>query len=161
MSGASAVLVRPDQDQQAQAQAAAYVVEDDDAYRELLTIAVRDHCGIATVHAWCDGTAALQAFAAAAPSEQPGIVLLDFHMPGPTGLEVLRSLRALGFRGQAVVISNAASAGDRRACEDEGACVLNKPARFDELIAMLSAVVMQDEPALHVRAAPPNPMDPS
>lgn len=122
--------------------AAAYVVEDNEAYRELLTVVVQDHCGLDRVRAYGDGTSAIAAFAAASPAERPGVVLLDFHMPGPTGLAVLRSLRLLGFRGQAVVISNAASLHERQACEDEGACVLDKPARYDELIASLSAVVV-------------------
>lgn len=65
-----------------------YIVDDDDAVRASLhsLLSVRSDL---VIRSYRSG----DAFLADAEELDPGVLLLDFHMPGATGLDVLRSLR--------------------------------------------------------------------
>lgn len=65
------------------------VVDDDDALREMVGL-VLNAAGYATVFA-ADGLNAVEVFKA----EEPDLVLLDIMLPGQSGIEVCRQLRAL------------------------------------------------------------------
>ena len=65
------------------------VVDDDDALREMVGL-VLNAAGYATVFA-ADGLAAVEVFKA----EEPDLVLLDIMLPGQSGIEVCKQLRAL------------------------------------------------------------------
>jgi DNA-binding response OmpR family regulator len=66
------------------------VVDDDLALLTLVSFALRQ-AGYLALEA-ADGQAALEAFA----REQPDLVILDVNLPGLSGFEVCRQLRALG-----------------------------------------------------------------
>jgi CheY-like chemotaxis protein len=123
------------------------VVEDNESYRELLVIALENEANVRHVKAYATGTAAVAAVEATAPELWPFMVVLDFHMPEMSGLTVLRRLNDLGYSGRCAVISNAATASDRAACEAAGAVFLYKPARYDDLIAALNALVGRPDAA--------------
>lgn len=126
------------------------VVDDDDGYRELMVIALQAYCGVQRVDAFAGGAQALAALRAMPAAAWPQLLLLDLHMPGQDGLALLQALRALGARGQAVVISNAALPHERAACEAAGARVVQKPARFEELVAALQDLMTSTTRSLHV-----------
>ena len=65
-----------------------YIVDDDDAVRASLhsLLSVRSDL---VIRSYRSGDAFLEDVA----ELEPGVVLLDFHMPGSTGLDVLRSIR--------------------------------------------------------------------
>lgn len=66
------------------------VVDDDPTVRDLLEVIIRDADRSLTVATASDGTEAL----AVIRRDRPDVVLLDIRMPGLSGLEVLRELRA-------------------------------------------------------------------
>lgn len=68
-----------------------YIVDDDDAVRASLhsLLSVRSDL---VIRSYRSG----DAFLAEARELDPGVVLLDFHMPGSTGLDVLRAIRGNG-----------------------------------------------------------------
>jgi len=111
------------------------LLAEDNAINELLTVTLLRRWGHAVVVAG-DGAQAVRLFA-----EQPfDIVLMDVHMPGMSGLEATRRMRALERdlgRPRTPVIALTASAmdTDRRACLDAGMDdYLSKPLRARELL---------------------------
>src|ERR1700749_120045 len=64
------------------------VVDDDPALAEMLGIVLRSECFLPSFVA--DGERALAAFR----DTRPGIVLLDLMLPGMSGIDVCRSIRA-------------------------------------------------------------------
>lgn len=46
------------------------------------------------------------------------VVLTDHHMPGMNGLQLVRSLRTMGFKGRVLVMSGNLTASDYRAYQD-------------------------------------------
>ncbi len=76
-----------------------HIVDDDPSVRDALSI-VFDLEGF-TVKTFETG----EAFMAGVGSEMPDSVILDVHMPGQSGIEILRSLHAQGFSNPIFVIS--------------------------------------------------------
>lgn len=59
---------------------------------------------------------------------RPAFVLLDLHMPGKSGLETLRELRAQGFSVPTVMMTGVKREGTEESCLSAGASeVLAKP----------------------------------
>jgi FixJ family two-component response regulator len=70
----------------------------------------------------------------------PGILLLDHHMPDMTGLELLQALRGQGVHLPAFIITGLDSAMLEEQARNAGAAgVLRKPVDSDELIAAIRA----------------------
>jgi two-component system response regulator PrrA len=112
------------------------VVDDDPAIREALEHALRLE-GLA-VSTRPDGAAALAAVDEAAPH----VMVLDLMMPGPSGVEVIRRLRADGRDFPVCVLSARDEVADRvealRAGADD---YLVKPFALEELVARLHALL--------------------
>lgn len=76
------------------------IVEDNLYDMELTTHALREHLVPERIKETRDGSEALDFlfcrgdYAARDPKQQPRLILLDLHMPGIGGLEVLRQIRA-------------------------------------------------------------------
>jgi CheY-like chemotaxis protein len=80
------------------------------------------------------GEEALRLFEAARPDG----VVLDVHMPGKSGIEVLRTIRASGRRCLVVVMSSVAEPSIREACLSSGAdYFFLKASGYDALIEAL------------------------
>src|SRR3954453_7536233 len=76
--------------------------------------------------------------ASAALSTRPDFAVVDLRMPGPSGLEVVRSLRALPNPPQVVVLTGYGTIGTAVEAIRLGAInYLNKPADADEVEAAL------------------------
>jgi DNA-binding response OmpR family regulator len=77
-------------------------------------------------------------------------MLLDVMLPGRSGLDVLRDLRARGSRSPILVLSARSAVGDRIRGLDLGADdYLSKPFEFQELLARLRAITRR--PAVEPR----------
>ncbi|MEI9852298.1 MAG: response regulator [Sphingomonas sp.] len=68
-----------------------YIVDDDDAVRASLHSLLSVRTGL-LIRGYRSG----EAFLEEAPELDPGVLLLDFHMPGATGLDVLEAIRGDG-----------------------------------------------------------------
>jgi DNA-binding response OmpR family regulator len=111
------------------------VAEDDPALRSVLDRGLRN-AGYA-VDAVADGRAALD-FLAVYDYE---VAVLDWRMPGLTGVEVVRALRRRGSRLPVLLLTARDTSADRVAGLDEGADdYLVKPFDFAELLARLRAL---------------------
>jgi two-component system OmpR family response regulator len=80
-----------------------------------------------------------------ATTEPVDAVVLDLLLPGRSGLEVLRKLRAGGFTKPVLILTALDSVDDRVAGLDSGADdYLSKPFAFAELLARLRALLRRD-----------------
>ena len=121
-----------------------FAIDDDESYRALLELVLHTHCGVCDVRTFARGEHAVAALVALPLGERPGLVLLDFHMPGLDGLGVLQALAGAGLRLPVVVLSNAAGPQERDACLAAGArAFLAKPARLEDLATALRALLEQ------------------
>jgi two-component system, OmpR family, response regulator MprA len=112
------------------------VVDDDYAIRESLDRSLRAN-GY-DVELANDGTEALQAIDGA-PFD---VVVLDVLMPGRSGIDVCRTLRAAGNRVPILILTARDTVSDRVAGLEAGADdYLVKPFALEELIARLRALV--------------------
>jgi two-component system copper resistance phosphate regulon response regulator CusR len=106
------------------------VVEDDSAIADFLLRGLREE-GFTVAHA-ADGDAAWRALRA----EGWDLVLLDWRIPGPDGVEVLRRLRRQERETPVLILTARDSVGDRVRGLDAGADdYLCKPFAFAELLA--------------------------
>ena len=121
------------------------VVDDDPAIREALDRALRlEGFGVSTR---TDGPGAL----ASVEEQPPDVLVLDVMMPGLTGVEVVRRLRAGGHELPICVLSARDELEDRveglRAGADD---YLVKPFELEELVARLHALLRRrpDRPSV-------------
>jgi CheY-like chemotaxis protein len=119
---------------------ATVLLADDHPTMRLLVKTVLESAGHEVIEA-TDGTEAL----ALASSCQPAVVLLDWSMPGLTGLAVCRALRADSKFDSIPVIfmSGHLEPAYDRAARDAGAddCLL-KPVEPDEMLASVERVLL-------------------
>ena len=81
-----------------------------------------------------------QEFLEAAAARRPDCVVLDLHMPGMSGLQVLRKLKASGLLLSVVVITAHDEPETRAQCIEAGACAyLRKPLEDRLLLNAISA----------------------
>jgi FixJ family two-component response regulator len=76
-----------------------FIVDDDSSVRAALSIVLSAE-GFATT-GFADG----ESFLAAAPGRAPGCVLIDVHLPGCSGLDLLKKLDAQSYPAPILVIS--------------------------------------------------------
>ncbi len=118
--------------------AATVLVIDDDPHVRRVTVALLETLGYRAEEA-ADGASGLRALEARIPD----LVILDFAMPGMNGAEVARIARE---RWPALPLVFASGHADTAAIESvagEGAPVLRKPFRIEELQSILVSVLSQ------------------
>ncbi len=70
----------------------------------------------------------------------PDVIISDFHMPGMTGIEVMRELRSRGARTPAILITAYATEATRRASMEAGfSAMLKKPFDTEEFVRVIEA----------------------
>lgn len=117
------------------------VIDDDENYRELVMLTLQDHCGAGDVLGFASGRLLLEHLARSGRG-RVALVLLDLHMPGMSGLELMAQIRKLDAQVPVAVLSGAAGADEREACVAAGACAfVQKPVAYAELVRALQAVV--------------------
>jgi FixJ family two-component response regulator len=113
-----------------------FVVEDDHATRDSLCLLLECE-GFA-----CRGFASSEAFLAANTPLDGGCLILDVHMDGMTGLDLLEQLRAAGKRVPAVVVTGQPSPATLKRATAAGAvAVLEKPFDSGALIDHVRALL--------------------
>ena len=117
------------------------IAEDDSSLRSVLERGLIEHGYV--VDAVVDGTSALSYLR----SYGYEVVVLDWRMPGATGIEVLETMRRRGDRTPVLLLTARDATEDRVLGLNEGADdYLVKPFSFVELLARLHA--LQRRPAL-------------
>ena len=112
------------------------IVDDEEGIRKALSRLLRAS-GL-EAESYANG----QEFLDAAAELRPDCVVLDLHMPGMSGLQVLRKLKAAGQRLSIVVITAHDEPETRERCIDAGACAyLRKPLEDRLLLNAISAAM--------------------
>ena len=111
------------------------IVDDDDAVRDSLSTFL-EACGYAVV-----GFASALAFLNGADAGAYLCMLVDVHMPGMNGLELLQVLRGRGIETPAVLVTAAADPALRsEAAKLARLAFLDKPVDGDVLLETIDAV---------------------
>jgi len=112
------------------------IVDDEEGIRKALSRLLRAS-GL-DAESYANG----QEFLDAAAEHRPDCVVLDLHMPGMSGLQVLRKLKDAGQRLSIVVITAHDEPETRERCIDAGACAyLRKPLEDRLLLNAISAAM--------------------
>lgn len=69
-----------------------WIVEDDRHYRETMEFVVSGASGMACARSFVDGETAVEALRECPAGAVPDVLLLDIHLPGQTGIEVLPAI---------------------------------------------------------------------
>jgi two-component system response regulator FixJ len=117
-----------------------YIVDDDDAVRASLHSLLSLQPDL-VVRSYRSGDAFLEDVA----ELDPGVLLLDFHMPGATGLDVLRSIRGRG-NFASVVLTGQGNVGLAVQAMQAGALdFIEKPYEAEALLALVDNAFRQLE----------------
>ncbi len=117
------------------------VIEDDDVVRTVVVRFLRERC--LRVAEAADATAGLAAMASCSPD----LVLLDVRLPGTSGLDVLREVRASGSEIPVILLTGATDEIDRVVGFEVGADdYVTKPFSVRELHARVQAVLRRTRP---------------
>lgn len=117
------------------------IVDDDDMLRDGLAEQLALHEEFKVVEA-ANGKDAL----AAVKAEQTDLVVIDVGLPDIDGREVVRQLRAVGFRAPVIMLTAHDSEGDTVSGLEAGANdYVTKPFRFAVLLARIRAQLRQFE----------------
>jgi FixJ family two-component response regulator len=113
-----------------------FVVDDDPAVRETLSLVLS--AGGYQVICFADGAALL----AVARSRTPSCILLDVHIPGKSGLDILRELRGEDYPAPIFMISGQGDISMAVSAIKNGALdFIEKPFRGSEIVARLDEAI--------------------
>ena len=113
------------------------LVDDDDEFREALTLTLLDE-GF-EVRSVSSGSAALEHLASGI---SPDVILLDWRMPGMTGLEVLHELRARGIAKPVILLTGLTDDAYEEAALAAGAVdFIDKSRRWPILVRRIELIV--------------------
>ncbi|HEY3793973.1 MAG TPA: response regulator [Bradyrhizobium sp.] len=113
-----------------------FVVDDDPAVRETLSLVLS--AGGYQVICFADGAALL----AVARSRTPACILLDVHIPGKSGLDILRELRGEDYPAPIFMISGQGDISMAVSAIKNGALdFIEKPFRGSEIVARLDEAI--------------------
>src|SRR6202050_3626821 len=113
-----------------------FVVDDDPAVRETLSVVLS--AGGYQVICFADGSALL----AVARSRTPACILLDVHIPGKSGLDILRELHGEDYPAPIFIISGQGDIAMAVSAIKNGALdFIEKPFRGNEIVARLTEAI--------------------
>ena len=115
-----------------------FIVEDAPSVRTRLVELIQDVAGTRVVGEAATPQAAIEGIL----RTRPDCVILDLHLRGGTGLEVLRQLRAKRSESAVIVLTNHADPTYRSACLASGArWFFDKSKDFDKVQAVVAGIV--------------------
>jgi len=113
-----------------------FVVDDDPAVRDTLSIVLSS--GGYQVICFADGAALL----AVARTRTPACILLDVHIPGKSGLDILKELRGEDYPAPIFIISGQGDIAMAVSAIKNGALdFIEKPFRGNEIVARLNEAI--------------------
>src|SRR4029077_14648002 len=113
-----------------------FVVDDDPAVRETLSLVLS--AGGYHVICFADGAALL----AVARSRTPACMLLDVHIPGKSGLDILKELRGEGYPAPVCISSGQSDIAAAVSAIKSGALdLIEQPFRGNEIVARLEEAI--------------------
>jgi FixJ family two-component response regulator len=116
-----------------------HVVDDDDGFRDSVIRLLRAH-GIAAIGYRCAGE-----FLLASPLDDPGCILLDIMMPGPSGMELLKALRTRRVTLPIVLLTGYDDVGTSVDAMKAGAVdYLVKPASGERVLQAVTKALQRD-----------------
>ena len=118
------------------------IVDDEEGIRKALGRLLRAS-GIET-----QGYANGQEFLTATAERRPDCVVLDLHMPGMSGLQVLRKLKTTGQLWRVVVITAHDEPDTREQCLNAGACAYLRKPLEDRLLLNAISAAMRSHPTM-------------
>jgi len=118
------------------------IVDDEEGIRKALGRLLRAS-GIET-----QGYANGQEFLTATAEYRPDCVVLDLHMPGMSGLQVLRKLKTTGQLWRVVVITAHDEPETREQCLNAGACAYLRKPLEDRLLLNAISAAMRSHPTM-------------
>jgi DNA-binding NarL/FixJ family response regulator len=118
-----------------------FIVDDSSAIVERLTLLLDDVPGVELVGHASDVSQAVQRIQEA----MPDAVVLDLHMPGGTGLDVLRAVRPLQPALRVLICTNYPDSEYRQKCMSAGAdYFLDKSTEFEKIPAILHKLMHKE-----------------
>lgn len=123
------------------------VVDDDNLFRTVIMEILEMHGHV------CVGAQSVEEAKAKLSVESYELVLSDYHMPGETGLDLLRHLSAQCPETRFIMVS-AADGGETReqACQQGADAYLSKPFNMQELLSAIDATMSRKEACTLVAA---------
>lgn len=116
-----------------------HVVDDDDGFRDSVIRLLKAN-SIAAIGYRCAGE-----FLLASPLEEPGCILLDIMMPGPSGLELLKALRTRRVTMPIVLLTGFDDIGASVDAMKSGAIdYLVKPAAAERVLQAVAKALQRD-----------------
>jgi FixJ family two-component response regulator len=108
------------------------VIDDDESFRLALVGSLR------SLDYDARGFASVEEFIAASGDKSSDCVITDLHMPGMSGLDLIRQLKAGGSRLPAIMVTGRPEPGlEAKAAAGGAVCLLSKPFETDSLIDCL------------------------
>src|SRR5689334_15933021 len=118
-----------------------FIVDDSSAIVERLTLLLDDVPGVELVGHASDVPEAVQRIREA----MPDALVLDLHMPGGTGLDVLRAIRPLQPALRVLICTNYTDSEYRQKCMTAGAdYFLDKSTEFEKIPAILRGLMHKE-----------------
>lgn len=120
------------------------IVDDDEAVRDSMRILVESYG-----HPVRDYPSAM-AFLGDQGKSEPGCLLLDLHMPGMDGLELVELLRRRHIQTPAIIVTGQRDPLQMQRVQDAGVmALLNKPVADDELMSWIEQALDSDRARVH------------
>ena len=112
------------------------VIDDDESFRIALVES------LSSLGYGSDGYASAEDYIRVIGSNSVNCVVSDIHMPGMSGLDLMKHLAARGMTTPVVLITARSDANlEARAAIAGAACLLRKPFEIDELIGCIEGAV--------------------